>query len=80
MRRGESPALRRRSVNLDRKVSEVREATGESLVSDHGRRDLTLPDIVGETLREHPKAELELRVASVAAARGCVACCGVERR
>jgi integrase len=72
LRRGELLALRWRHVNLDGKVIQIREALEEtkehgvrfkSTKTKSGRRDVTLPDIVVETLREHRKAELELRVA-----------------
>ncbi|HLH94569.1 MAG TPA: site-specific integrase [Xanthobacteraceae bacterium] len=59
-------------VDLDRKIVKVREALEETKA--HGirfkspktkgsRRDITLPDIVVEVLREHRKAQLELRLA-----------------
>lgn len=59
-------------VDLDRKVIKVREALEET--KKHGirfkspktkgsRRDITLPDIVVDVLREHRKAQLEQRMA-----------------
>jgi integrase len=62
----------RRNLDLDAKVVKVREALEEtkrhgvrfkSTKTKNGRRDISLPDIVVETLREHRKAELELRFA-----------------
>jgi integrase len=72
MRRGEVLALRWRNVDLDGKIIRIREALEEtkehgvrfkSTKTKSGRRDISLPDIVVETLREQRKAELELRVA-----------------
>jgi len=71
LRRGELLALRWRHIDLDRKILMVREALEETIghgirfkapKSKAGRRDITLPDIVIETLREHRRAQLELRV------------------
>jgi integrase len=71
LRRGELLALRWKHVDLDRKLIEVREAleqtTAHGIVvkapkSRAGRRDVTLPDIVVDTLREHRKAQLEFRL------------------
>jgi integrase len=71
LRRGELLALRWRHVDLDRKVLQVREALEETKAhgikvktpkSEAGRRNVTLPDIVVETLRDHRKAQLELRL------------------
>jgi integrase len=71
LRRGELLALRWRHINLDRKILEVREALEETKAhgvqvkapkSRAGRRDITLPDVVVETLSEHRKAQLELRL------------------
>jgi integrase len=65
-------ALRWRNVDVDAKVIKVREALEETrehgirfkaTKTKSGRRDLSLPDIVVDTLREHRKAELEMRVA-----------------
>lgn len=64
-------ALRWNRVDLDRGVIEVREALEETKAhgvrfkipkSKAGRRDISLPDIVVETLRKHRKAQLELRM------------------
>ena len=71
MRLGEVLALRWSRVNLDGKVIEVREALEQTKAhgihfkvpkSKAGRRDITLPDILAHTLREHRKAVLELRM------------------
>jgi integrase len=71
LRLGEALALRWSGVDLDRKVIHVREAleqTGQFGVrfkapkSKAGKRDITLPDILVEALREHRKAQLELRL------------------
>jgi integrase len=69
MRLGEVLALRLNRVDLDRKIAKVREALEQAKVhgirfkspkSKAGRRDITLPDVLVETLREHRKAMLEL--------------------
>jgi integrase len=71
MRLGEILALRWNRVPLDRKVIEVREALEQTKAhgvrfkapkSKAGRRDITLPDILVDVLREHRKAVLELRM------------------
>jgi len=71
MRLGEVLALRWNCVDLDRKVVQVREALEQTKArgirfkapkSKAGRRDITLPDILVEMLREHRKAALELRM------------------
>lgn len=71
LRRGELLALRSCHVDLNRKVLEVREALEETEAhgvqvkapkSKAGRRDITLPDIVVEALRDHRRAQLELRM------------------
>jgi integrase len=71
LRLGEALALRWNNVDLDRKIIHVREAleqTGQFGVrfkapkSKAGTRDITLPDILVEALREHRKAQLELRL------------------
>ncbi len=71
MRIGEVLALRWGRVDLDGKVIEVREALKETKAfgirfkapkTKAGRRDITLPDILVETLREFRKAQLEMRV------------------
>ena len=70
LRRGELLALRWCHIDLDRKVLHVREALEETRThgvlvktpkSKAGRRDITLPNIVVETLGEHRKAQLEQR-------------------
>jgi integrase len=71
MRLGEMLALRWGRVDLDRKIIEVREALEETKAygirfkapkSKAGRRDITLPDLLLETLRDFRKEQLELRV------------------
>lgn len=71
MRIGEVLALRWGRVDLDRKVIEVREALEETKThgirfkapkTKAGRRDVTLPDQLVDTLREYRKSQLELRV------------------
>jgi integrase len=71
MRLGEILALRWNRVDLDRGVIQVREALEQtralgvrfkSAKTRAGRRDITLPDILVEALREHRKAALELRM------------------
>ena len=72
MRLGEVLALRWRNVDLDGKAIKVREAVEET--KEHGlqvkapktragRRDIGLPDIVVDALRDHRRAQLELRIA-----------------
>jgi len=69
MRLSEVLALRWNGVDLDGKVLVVREALEQTKVhgvrfkapkSKAGRRNITLPDILVEALREHRKAALEL--------------------
>jgi integrase len=71
MRLGEVLALRWGRIDLDRKVIEVREALEQTKAlgvrfkapkTKAGRRDITLPDVLVETLREFRKAQLELRM------------------
>jgi integrase len=71
MRLGEVLALRWNRVDLDGKVVQVREALESTTAhgvrfkspkSKAGRRDITLPEILVETLREHRKAMLETRM------------------
>jgi integrase len=71
MRRGEVLALRWGRIDLDRKVIEVREAlepAPERQVrfkkpkTKAGKRDITLPDILVDTLREYRRSQLELRL------------------
>jgi integrase len=71
LRRGELLALRWRHVDLDHKLLRVREALEETKnhgvqvkvpKSKAGRREITLPDIVVGALRDHRRAQLELRV------------------
>jgi integrase len=71
MRLGEILALKEHRAHLDRGVVEVREALEETKAkgivfktpkSKAGRRDITLPDIAIEALREHRKQLLELRM------------------
>jgi integrase len=72
MRLGEILALRWRTADLDGKVIRVREALEETKAhgihikrpkTKAGRRDIGLPDIVIETLREYRRQQLEVRVA-----------------
>jgi len=71
MRLGEVLALRWTNVDLDAKVIKVREALEQTAAfgirfkppkSKAGRREITLPDILVDALREHRKAQLELRM------------------
>jgi integrase len=71
MRLGEVLALRWNRVKLDAKAIEVREALEQTArfgvrfkapKSRAGKRDITLPDILVDALREHRKAQLELRM------------------
>src|SRR5262249_6061262 len=71
IRRGELLALRWHRLDLDRKVASIQETLEQT--KSHGirfkkpktknsRREITLPDIVVDALREHRKAQLELRL------------------
>jgi integrase len=71
MRRGEVLALRWGAVDLDRKVVRVIEALEftkahgirfKAPKSKAGRREITMPDILVDVLREHRKAQLELHL------------------
>jgi integrase len=71
MRLGEILALRWNRIDLDRKVAQVREALEQTTAhgtrfkppkSRAGRRDITLPDLLVDVLREYRKATLELRM------------------
>jgi integrase len=71
MRIGEVLALRWGRIDLDRKVIEVREALEETKAhgirfkapkTKAGRRDITLPDLLTDTLRGFRKDQLELRL------------------
>jgi integrase len=71
MRLGEILALRERSVDLDKGVIEVREALEETKAygvrfkpakTRAGRRNITLPIVVIEVLRDHRKQLLETRL------------------
>jgi len=71
MRLGEVLALRGSRVDFDGKVIQVREALEQTKAhgirfkkpkSKAGRRDITLPDILVDALREHRKAQLELQM------------------
>ena len=71
MRLGEVLALRWSRINLDGKVLNVREALEQTRAhgirfkppkSRAGRRDITLPDVLIDALRDHRKALLELRM------------------
>lgn len=71
MRRGEVLALRWSNVELDARVIRVRETLEETKdgmrvkapKTKAGRRDVSLPEIVVEALRDHRKQQLELRIA-----------------
>jgi integrase len=70
MRLGEVLALRWGRVDLDGKVIQVREALEPTKAgirikvpkSKAGRRDITLPDLLVETLREFRRDQLEIRL------------------
>jgi integrase len=71
MRLGEVLALRWNHVDLDGKTIAVRAALEATTAhgirlktpkSRAGRRDITLPDLLVDVLREHRKAQLELRM------------------
>jgi integrase len=71
LRLGEVLALRWNNVDLDRKVLRVVEALEQTKrfgvrfkppKSKAGKRDVTMPDILVEALRERRKAQLELRM------------------
>ena len=71
LRLGEVLALRDRCVDLENRVIKVREALEETKAhgvrfkapkSEAGCRDVTLPDIAVEALREHRKRLLEIRM------------------
>jgi integrase len=71
VRRGELLALRWRNTDLDSKIIRIREALEETKVhgirfkrakTKNGQRDVTLPDIVVDALREHRRQQLELRM------------------
>jgi integrase len=71
MRLSEVLALRWSCVDLDRGIIRVREALEQTTAhgirfktpkSKAGKRDITLPDLLVDVLREHRKAQLELRM------------------
>jgi integrase len=70
LRRGELLALRWSHVDLDAKTLQVREALEETKAGVNikapktraGRRDIALPDVVVDALREHRRSQLELRL------------------
>jgi integrase len=71
MRRSEVLALRWSRVDLDRKMIKVREALEftkahgirfKAPKSKAGRREITLPDVLVDALRDYRKAQLELRM------------------
>jgi integrase len=71
MRLAEVLALRWNRVDLDAKVVQVREALEQTKVhgirfktakTRAGRRDITLPEVLVDLLRDHRKAVLELRM------------------
>lgn len=70
-RLGEILALRERNLDLDRGVIRVREALERTLAhgvrfkspkTKAGRRDITLPALALETLRDHRRERLEMRM------------------
>ena len=72
LRRSEILALRWGSVDLDKKLLQVREALEETTShgvrfkapkSNAGKRDVTLPEIAIDVLREHRRRQLEQRLA-----------------
>ena len=71
LRRGEILALRWQHVDLDNKLITVREALEETKTglrfkeskSDAGQRDVALPDIIIDALREHRRQCLQTRLA-----------------
>lgn len=72
MRRGEVLALRWSNVDLDAKVIRVREALEETKAhglqvkapkTRAGRRDVSLPAIVVDALRDHRRQQLKIRMA-----------------
>jgi integrase len=72
LRRGEVLALRWSAVDLERKTLQVREALEQTVVygltfkqpkTKAGQREVTLPDVVVNVLREHYRHQLEQRVA-----------------
>jgi integrase len=71
LRLGETLALRWTNVDLDRKVLRVAETLEETKrfgirfkapKTRAGKREVTLPDVLVEALREHRKGQLELRL------------------
>lgn len=71
MRLGEVLALRWNRVDLDKNIIQVREAVEDTKAhglrfkppkSKAGRRDITMPNILIETLRDYRKVQLELRM------------------
>ena len=71
MRLDEVLALRWSRIDLDKKIIQVRETLEHTKAhgirfkppkSKAGRREVTLPDILVDVLREHRKVQLELRL------------------
>jgi integrase len=71
MRLGEVLAFRWSRIDLDKKIIQVRETLEHTKAhgirfkppkSKAGRREVTLPDILVDVLREHRKVQLELRL------------------
>jgi len=71
LRRGELLALRWKRLNLDLKIASVQETLEQTKVhglrfkkpkTKNSRRDLTLPDIVVDVLREHRRQQFEQRL------------------
>lgn len=71
LRRGELLAMRWSRTDVDKKVVQVREALEETKAgiafkrpkTEAGVRDVTLPDVVVDALREHRREQLEQRMA-----------------
>jgi integrase len=72
LRRSEALALRWRHIDLDARTVSVREAVEETNAGARrlkepktkaGKRDVTLPDIAVEALRDHRRQQLEMRIA-----------------
>jgi integrase len=72
VRRGELLAMRWRNIDLEAKILRIRESLEwtksggvrfKTTKTRAGRRDVSLPDFVADTLREHRRQQLEVRVA-----------------
>jgi integrase len=76
--------LRWNRIDLDRKLAQAREALEETKAhgirfqspkSKAGRRDITVPDVLVDVLREHRKAMLQRGCSSGADACPTTRCC-----